>query len=95
MKIMISQPMNGKSYTQIKSERKTLVKSLEENGNEVVETVFDDWSEEKSPVYYLAKSIELMDKAEKIIFMKGWEQARGCRIEYMIAKSYGKEIEIL
>lgn len=95
MKVMISQPMNGKSYTEIKSERETLVKSLEENGNEVIETVFDNWSEEKSPIYYLAKSIELMDKAEKIIFMKGWEQARGCRIEYMVAKAYGKEIQIL
>lgn len=95
MKIMISQPMNGKSYDQIKSERENLVKSLQENGHEVIETVFEEWTEEKSPIFYLAKSIELMDKAEKIIFMKGWEQARGCRIEYMIAKSYGKEIQIL
>lgn len=64
-------------------------------GHEVLETVFDDFSNEKTPIYYLAKSIEILDKADRVIFMQGWENARGCLIEYQIAKCYGKEILIL
>ena len=36
MKIMISQPMNGKTNEQIKEERKELVEELEEQGHTVI-----------------------------------------------------------
>ena len=89
MKIMISQPMRGKTNEQIRSERQELVKQLEMQGHEVIDTVFDI-SENKSPIYYLAKSIELLDKADAVVFMPGWQQARGCKIEETCAKEYGK-----
>ena len=81
MKIMLSQPMNGKTNEQIKEEREALVKKLEAEVHEVLDTIFD-LEEDKSPIYYLAKSIEMIDKADGVIFMKGWYEARGCRIEY-------------
>ena len=40
MKIMISQPMNGKTTEQIRKERVELVKELESQGHEVLDTVF-------------------------------------------------------
>ena len=89
MKIMISQPMKGKNSEQIRLERENLVKELQEAGNYVIDTVLDI-SEDRSPIYYLAKSIELLDQADAVVFMKGWQEARGCRIEYQIAKDYGK-----
>ena len=46
-------------------------------------------------MYYLAKSIEAMSEADIVIFANGWEETRGCRIEFEIAKQYGKEIAIL
>ena len=92
MKIMISQPMRGKTNEQIREEREELVRRLQEEGHEVIDTVLDI-SENKSPIYYLSKSIELLDKADAVVFMKGWENARGCRIEYQIAKDYGKFIK--
>lgn len=95
MKIMISQPMHGKNFFQIKDERERLVKKLLMEGNSVIETVFENRDDTKSDIYYLAKSIELLDKCDRIIFMKGWEKARGCIIEYLVAKYYGKEILIL
>lgn len=95
MKIFISQPMGNKSYEQIKFERQNLVRKLEQKGHEVLETVFDDYDELKSPIFYLAKSIEILDKADRVVFMEGWETARGCRIEYEISRKYGKEILIL
>ena len=95
MKIMISQPMNGKTEKQIKDERKNLIKELEEEGHTVLETVFDDFDCYASPIAYLARSIEVLDKADAVVFMKGWENARGCIIEHEIATKYNKFIKEL
>lgn len=89
MKIMISQPMRGKKNEQIRAERAELILKLEAEGHEVIDTVLDI-SENKSPLFYLSKSIELLDKADAVVFMSGWQQARGCRIEEICAKEYGK-----
>ena len=40
--------------------------------------------------WYLAKSIEAMSEVDGVIFMKGWEDARGCVAEEYIARKYGK-----
>lgn len=76
MKIFISQPMRGKTEKQIKEERAELVRKLEEEGHEVLQTVFEDFDKNASPITYLAKSIEFLDKADAVVFMKGWEEAR-------------------
>lgn len=91
MKIMISQPMRGKTNEQIRKERKGIVNKLINEGHEVIDTVLE-LDANKSAIYYLAKSIELLDKADTIYFMKGWENARGCIIEHEVAKKYGKQI---
>ena len=94
MKIMISQPMRGKTNEQIREERAELVKELEKQGYEVIDTVLDI-SENKSPVYYLSKSLELLDLADAVVFMSGWENSRGCYIEFEVAKNYGKFIKFV
>ena len=94
MKIMISQPMAGKTNKQILDERKELVRELQNEGHIIIDTVLDI-SENKSPMYYLAKSIELLDQADAVIFMKGWQNARGCRVEHFIALEYGKYVKEL
>ena len=94
MKVMLSQPMRGKTTEQIKEERKALVLALEEEGIEVVDTVFDEApAGEDAAIYYLAKSIEYIGKVDCVFFMKGWEYARGCRIEHQVAVEYGKQIK--
>jgi hypothetical protein len=95
MKIMISQPMNGKTEKQIKDEREELVRKLVEEGHEVLDTIFTDFDCYASPIAYLARSIQVLDKADAVIFMKGWEYARGCRIEYDVAREYGKFIKFI
>lgn len=96
MKIMISQPMNGKTEEQIRNERASLVKELEEKGYEVIDTIFAEKTPEgDARLYYLAKSIEAMSKVDAIIFMPGWEKARGCKIEHEIAVKYNKFIKEL
>lgn len=78
MKIMISQPMRGKSTDRIKWERENIVKRLQDEGHCVLDTVFT----ENAPVgydeglYYLAKSIEAMSKADAVVFMPRLERSK-------------------
>lgn len=96
MKIMISQPMKGKTNEQIRAERAELVKELTEQGHEVIDTVFDDFPNgQATPLHYLAKSIEFLANVDGVVFMKGWQNARGCRIEEICAREYGKFIMYL
>lgn len=94
MKIMISQPMRGKTTEQIRSERECLVKELEAKGHQVVDTIFAEESPKDcdTAIFYLSKSIEAIGKVDAVVFMAGWENARGCRIEYDVATNYGKFI---
>lgn len=93
MKIMISQPMKGKSNEQIREERAELVKGLEEEGHEVIDTVFETApADEDIAIYMLSQSIRYIGKVDALYFMKGWEKARGCKIEHQVAVEYGKQV---
>ena len=101
-KAMLSQPMNGKTDEEIIETKERAIKALEEKGYEVVNTLFtEEWYSVKAskdrgvvhiPLYYLAKSLENMSLCHAAYFCKGWEYARGCRIEHDAAISYGLEI---
>ncbi|MBQ9657648.1 MAG: DUF4406 domain-containing protein [Clostridia bacterium] len=96
MKLMISQPMKGKTNEQIKAERAELVQKLEAEGHEVVDTVFDLAPKGvDEAIYFLSKSIEFISQVDGLVFMPGWNAARGCRIEYQVALEYGKFIKII
>lgn len=96
MKLIISQPMRGKTEKQIRNEREELVKKLQEEGHEVVDTIFSDFGEGKStPLHYIAKSIEFMAEIDGVVFMQGWDMARGCIIEHECATRYNKFIKYL
>lgn len=93
MKVMISQPMRGKTNEQIKKERESLVKEIEANGDIVLDTIFEEAPKNiDEAVWFLAKSIEYLANADKVIFMPGWNKARGCKIEHEVAVEYGKEV---
>lgn len=102
MKAMLSQPMAGKSESEIIATREKAIAALESAGYEIVNTLFtDEWYSEASmqergvvnrPLCFLAKSLENMSLCHAAYFCKGWENARGCRIEHEAAKAYGLEI---
>ena len=99
MKAMLSQPMAGKSEEEIVATRDRAIKALEGMGFEVVNTLFtDEWYSRNSmtergvvniPLCFLSKSIENMSLCDAAYFCKGWEHARGCRIEHEVAVAYG------
>lgn len=93
-KIMISQPMNGKTNEQIIEERHKLASELAEEGLQVIDTIIKEDAPQNidEAIYYLAKSVEFIGQVDIVVFMKGWEKARGCKIEHQVAVEYGKEI---
>ena len=101
-KMMISQPMAGKTEQEIAETRERAKKYAEQHGYEFVNTLFtDEWYSREAmeqrgvvqiPLCFLAKSIENMSLCHIAYFGKGWENARGCRIEHEAAVAYGLEV---
>ena len=93
MKAMLSQPMAGKTEQEIIETRERAISALTEKGYEIVNTLFtDEWYSKEAmeargvvqiPLCFLAKSLENMSLCHAAYFCKGWEQARGCRIEHV------------
>ena len=101
-KAMLSQPMAGKTEEEIVAARNKAIAVLEAKGYSIVNTLFtDEWySKEKMaergvvqiPLCFLAKSLENMALCHAAYFCKGWENARGCKIEHDAAVAYGLDI---
>lgn len=94
--------MGGKTDKEIVETRERAIKVLEAKGYEVVNTLFkDEWYSHENmekrgvvqiPLCFLAKSLEKMSLCHTVYFCKGWENARGCKIEHEAAVSYGLDI---
>ena len=94
-KLFISQPMRGKTDEEIIAERKKAIESAERNLGEPVEVIdsfFQNAPADARPLWFLGKSLELLSTADIAYFAKGWEDARGCRIENQCAIEYGIEV---
>ena len=101
-KIMISQPMNGLTEEEIINAQKKYFEYAKKENLEVVNTYFkDEWYSQDSmslrgvvqmPVCFLAMSLEKMSQCNIVYFAKGWENARGCKIEHEVALQYGLDI---
>lgn len=93
-KLFISQPMNGKTDEEILATRQKAIESAERNLGEPVEAIdsfFQNAPHDAKPLWFLGKSLELLADADVVYFAKGWENARGCRIENQAALEYGIE----
>lgn len=101
-KAMLSQPMAGKTDEEIVATREKAVAALKAKGYEIVNTLFtDEWYSNDAmkkrdvvqiPLCFLAKSLDKMSMCHAVYFCKGWENARGCRIEHDAAVAYGLEV---
>lgn len=98
-RVMICQPMAGRSDEEIFDERCKVVEMLDSYGYEVANSLFcfdDDTLKRKRvksiPLYYLAESLRVMSGCDAVYFCEGWENARGCQIEYAAAEAYGLDL---
>ncbi len=99
---MNSEEYKAKTDEEIIATREKAIKDLEAKGYEIVNTLFTDvWYSNESmkargvvqiPLCFLAKSLENMSLCHAAYFCKGWEKARGCKIEHDAAIAYGLDI---
>jgi Asp-tRNA(Asn)/Glu-tRNA(Gln) amidotransferase A subunit family amidase len=102
MKAILSQPMAGKTQEEIIATREQAIEALEKQGYEIVNTLFtDEWYSQEQmtsrgvlqiSLCFLAKSLENMSFCNTVYFCKGWELARGCKLEHEAAVAYGLNI---
>lgn len=94
-RLFISQPMRGKTNEQIEAERKAAIESVKEKYGddiEVIDSFFKDAPHDARPLWFLAKSLELLSTADIACFCKDWGKYRGCRIENTCAIEYGIDV---
>ena len=94
MKVMISQPINGRNEEEIKKERQDIIEKFNKMHIEVINTLFNEEVPDNCNVaiYYLGKSISAMKDIDALYMCDNWINARGCRIENQVAIEYGIKI---
>lgn len=96
-KLFISQPMKDKTDEEILKVREKAIKSAEEKLGEPVEVIdsfFQNAPAEARPLWFLGKSLQMLSMADVAFFAKGWDIARGCKIENTCALEYGIDVII-
>ena len=94
-RLFISQPMKGKTDEEIMAVREKAIESAKNMLGEPVEVIdsfFQSAPVDAKPLWYLAKSLELLATADVVYFDSGWEDFRGCRIENTCAIEYGVDV---
>lgn len=90
-RIFISQPMKDKTDTEIKAERQRIIGRIKElygDDIEIIDSYFENAPDKAAPLWFLGKSFEKLSTADVAFFAKGWENARGCRMEYLACREY-------
>ena len=94
MRVMISQPMKGLTREEIERNRAEAVKRLGAEGHEVVDSIVTDEppADSNAALHCLGKSFQIMATCDAVLFLEGWEQARGCRMERAACEAYGVKV---
>ena len=90
-KLFISQPMKGKTDEEILAERRKAIRSAERQLGEAIEVIdsfFQSAPADAKPLWYLGESLKLLATADVAYFAKGWNEARGCKIEHTCVVEY-------
>lgn len=91
-KVFISQPMKGLTDEEIIKVRDKAAAAVAKRLGEpvlVLDSFFQNAPAEARPLWYLGKSLQVLSEADVAYFAKGWEKARGCKIEHFCADEYG------
>ena len=95
VKVFISQPMSGRTVQEIKDERANTLAEFSHftKFKDAILIEIDSFHENalnnSNPITELGKCISLMTNADFVIFCKGWDKSKGCRVEFEVAKQYG------
>ena len=92
-RLFVSLPMRGKTDDEIIAEHNRIVLKAQEALGEAlvpVRHIFGYCEDEGNlEARRLGNAISNMAQADVVAFGKGWEKARGCRIEHQVCMDYG------
>lgn len=91
-KLFVSCPMRGKGSVEILAEQEYMLEAVKRKlGRTDIELVKSMRAEFASlhPLACLGNSLILLAGADFVAFGRGWEEARGCKIEHDCAEAYG------
>ena len=95
-KVYISIPMTNKTKEEIIQEINKRKECLEELGFEVISSFIENngtYPDKKhNEIQFLGYSLIEMSDCDIAYFCRGWEFARGCKVEYETATKYGLQI---
>lgn len=98
-KIFISIPMHGREAVDVSRDISIVKDAIRKDIPEIefVDALdtpeLDDTNHYYSPrLYYLGNALIKMAECDAVVFCKGWQYARGCRVEHEAAKMYGLDM---
>lgn len=99
MKFFISIGYTNRDVEEVKKEIEKISKYIKQKYGEDsiildshITMPCNDSEVEHVSVWYMAKSLEVMCKADKVVFAHDWDKYRGCEIEYKLAEAYHMDI---
>lgn len=95
-KIFISQPMRGRKDDEIREERREIMAQVAmrfpgEDVQEIKSFIPDEFHKtdfKNVGLAYLGKSLTMLAEADLAVFVQGYADARGCKIEHEAAVAY-------
>lgn len=99
IRIFISQAMSGRAAEFVNCEREEVINNFRKWGIDAglfeeddmfvdVNENFGDEVPGRGRLYYLGRSIQNMEEADYVIFVAGYEKAKGCLVEHTAATRY-------
>ena len=98
-KVFISQPMGGIYQDKFKRDRAAAKQHIYNALGGIPIEFIESYIEEnpkvnfrfksREPIWYLAQALILLADADYIYFVNGWQTARGCKVERLVAEEYG------
>lgn len=93
MKVFISLPMHGRTDKEIQQNLKEARSAISLIFPDQELTILHNYGciapSHAGRLFYLGSAIQRMDGADAVYFCKGWEEAKGCKIEHDICELYG------
>ena len=92
-RVFISQAMSGKGDVAVLVERANAAQKAQEHAGEEIE-ILDSFRANQviQPLQVVGQSISMMAQADLVVFVKGWEADKECKIQHMCATEYGLAI---
>lgn len=97
-KVFISQPMGGIYQDKFERDREAAKQHIYNALGGIPIEFIESYIEEnpdinfrfksREPIWYLAQSLILLADADYIYFVNGWQTARGCKVERLVAEEY-------